>query len=111
MEERDLCSGLIRLHILHRADREEIFGNRVLEDLAEHGYRLSAGTLYPILHALTARGYLRVTQRRHGSRTRKMYRTTTNGRRALLDAKAKVETLFAELFERPKRRHSSNAHT
>jgi PadR family transcriptional regulator PadR len=111
MEERDLCSGLIRLHILHRADREEIFGNRVLEDLAEHGYRLSAGTLYPILHALTAKGYLRVTERRSGSRMRKMYRTTSSGRRALVDAKAKVETLFAELFEQPKRRRSTNTHT
>jgi DNA-binding PadR family transcriptional regulator len=99
-DDRDLYSGLIRLHILHHAEREPIFGLGMMEELARHGYRLSAGTLYPILHGLEAKGYLRATEYRNGRHSRRMYRLTPAGRRALTAAKAKVRELFGELFER-----------
>jgi PadR family transcriptional regulator PadR len=51
-EDRDLYSGLIRLHVLHHASQEPIFGLGMLEELGRHGYRISPGTLYPILHGL-----------------------------------------------------------
>jgi DNA-binding PadR family transcriptional regulator len=34
-------------------------GLGMLEELGRHGYRISAGTLYPILHGLDKQGYLR----------------------------------------------------
>jgi PadR family transcriptional regulator PadR len=98
-DDRDLYSGLIRLHILHHAEKEPIFGLGMIEELARHGYRLSAGTLYPILHGLEAKGYLRATEHRNGRHSRRMYRMTPSGRRALAAAKAKVRELFGELFE------------
>jgi DNA-binding PadR family transcriptional regulator len=98
--DKSLYSGLIRLHILHHAVHEPIFGNGILEELARHGYRLSAGTLYPLLHGLEAKGYLRSAERREGRRRRRVYRATARGRRALADARAKVRELFGELFER-----------
>jgi PadR family transcriptional regulator PadR len=49
MADRDLYSGLIRLHILHHAVEEPIFGLGMAEELARHGYTLSLGTLYPLL--------------------------------------------------------------
>jgi DNA-binding PadR family transcriptional regulator len=98
-DHRDLYSGLIRLHILHHAEKESIFGLGMMEELARHGYRLSAGTLYPILHGLEAKGYLRATKHQNGRRLRLMYRVTPAGRRALVAAKAKVRELFGELFE------------
>ena len=98
-DDRDLYSGLIRLHILYHADRGSIFGLGMIEELSRHGYRLSAGTLYPILYGLEAKGYLRATERRNGRHTRRMYRLTPAGRRALIAAKAKVRELFGELFE------------
>jgi len=55
-DDRDLYSGLIRLHVLHHASEEPIFG---LGMIACHGYKISAGTLYPILHGLERKGYLR----------------------------------------------------
>ena len=58
-DDRDLYSGLIRLHVLHHAAKEPIFGLGMLEELARHGYSMSAGTLYPILHGLEKKGYLR----------------------------------------------------
>jgi len=34
----------------------------MIEELARHGYKLSAGTLYPILHGLEERGYLTISE-------------------------------------------------
>ena len=100
MDDRDLYSGLIRLHILHHAEKESIFGLGMIEELARHGYRLSAGTLYPILHRLEAKGYLCSAERRHGAKIRRVYRVTPAGRRALAIARTKVRELFGELFEK-----------
>ncbi|MGH9766831.1 MAG: PadR family transcriptional regulator, partial [Blastocatellia bacterium] len=44
MDDKDLYSGLIRLHVLHHACQEPIFGVGIIEELARHGYRLSPGT-------------------------------------------------------------------
>ena len=99
MVDSDLYSGLIRLHILYHACREPIFGAGISEELARHGYRLSAGTLYPMLHGLEQKGYLRSSVERQGRRSRRIYRATPEGRRALTAAKKKVQELFGELFE------------
>jgi DNA-binding PadR family transcriptional regulator len=99
MDDRDLYAGLIRLHILHHAAHEPIFGLGIIEELARHGYKLSAGTLYPILHGLERRGYLRSKPERDGKRGRRVYRVTPKGRRALEHGKDKVRELFGELFE------------
>ena len=58
MEYHDLLSGFVRLHILHHAAEQEIYGQWIMEELARHGYRLSPGTLYPMLQAMEGRGYL-----------------------------------------------------
>src|SRR5699024_3800948 len=47
---RKLFLGFIQIHILHHAKEEAIYGSWMLEELHEHGYEMSAGTLYPILH-------------------------------------------------------------
>ena len=70
-DDRDLYSGLIRLHVLHHATEEPIFGLGMLEELARHGYRISPGTLYPILHGLERKGYLRSAERQDGESRRK----------------------------------------
>lgn len=96
--DRDLYSGLIRLHILHHAAEEPVFGLGMLEELTRHGYRISPGTLYPILHGLEKKGYLRSTERRNGKSLRKVYRATPSGRKALAAAKDKVRELFQEII-------------
>jgi PadR family transcriptional regulator PadR len=99
MSDKDLYSGLIRLHILYHAAREPIFGLGIIEELARHGYKLSPGTLYPVLHGLERKGYLRSSEKREGRRIRRVYRATAAGRRALAAAKVKVQELVGELFE------------
>ena len=102
MDDQELYSGLIRLHILFHAARGPIYGFAMMDELGRHGYRLSAGTLYPILHGLERKGYLvsgaagaphRVDGRR------RVYRATALGRRALGVAKRRVRELFGELLE------------
>jgi PadR family transcriptional regulator PadR len=97
-DDRDLYSGLIRLHALHHAVKEPIFGLGMVEELARHGYRISPGTLYPLLHGLEGKGYLRSTTHRNGKSLRKVYRATPMGRKALLSAQSKVRELFSELI-------------
>lgn len=97
--DRDLYSGLIRLHVLHHAVEEPIFGLGMMEELARHGYRISPGSLYPLLHNLEKKGYLRSTEQRKGKSLRKVYRATPLGRKALAAAKDKVRELFRELIE------------
>jgi len=99
MGNRDLYAGLIRLHILHHAAKEPIFGLAMIEELGRHGYKLSPGTLYPLLHGLQQRGYLSVKEERSGRSIRRLYRATARGKRALAEAKEKVRELFGELLE------------
>ncbi len=44
MTDKDLYGGLIRLHILHHAAEEPVFGLGIIEELRRHGYEMSAGT-------------------------------------------------------------------
>lgn len=99
MEDKDLYSGLIRLHVLHHACEGEIFGLDMIEELGRHGYKMSPGTMYPILHGLEKRGYLKSSAFRSGRVRRRLYKATPAGRRALRAAKQKVRELFGELIE------------
>jgi DNA-binding PadR family transcriptional regulator len=94
-----LYSGLIRLHILHHAAKEPIFGLGMIEELGRHGYRLSPGTLYPIMHGLEKKGLLRSKEQRVGGKIRRVYSATPRGRGALDSAKERVRELFGELLE------------
>ena len=99
MSDKDLYSGLIRLHILYHASKEPIYGLSIIEELGRHGYRLSPGTLYPILHGLERKGYLKSSHKREGRQVRRFYRATAAGRKALAGAKIKVRELVGELFD------------
>jgi len=98
MDNRFLYAGLIRLHVLHHAAQEPVYGLAMIEELGRHGYRLSAGTLYPILHGLERKGYLKSAKQRSGKSVRRIYRATPAGRKALRAARIKVSELFGELL-------------
>ena len=99
MSDKDLYSGMIRLHILFHAARKPIFGLGIIEELGRHGYNLSPGTLYPILHSLERKGYLRSIRKNAGGQVRRMYRATAAGKKALRSARTRVRELVGELFE------------
>jgi PadR family transcriptional regulator, regulatory protein PadR len=100
LDDRILYGGLIRLHVLHHASEEPLYGHWMIEELRRHGYHIGPGTMYPLLHGLERKGYLRVKRDRVGNHYRKVYCITPSGRRALVVARRRVQELFGEMFEK-----------
>jgi hypothetical protein len=48
--DKDLYAGLIRVHVLRSASERPVYRAWIMEELKRHGYVLSPGTLYPMLH-------------------------------------------------------------
>lgn len=91
--------GFVRLHILHHAVLEPIYGIEMIEELGRHGYKLSPGTLYPILHNLAEAGYLTSEDEVIDGKRRKNYRATKQGEKLLREARVKLRELFREVVE------------
>jgi DNA-binding PadR family transcriptional regulator len=95
---RDFFLGFIRIHILHHAAEGPVYGQALMEELGRHGYRLSPGTLYPLLRDLEQSGYLARHNRTVGGRVRKYYTITRRGRTALRHAKQQIAELVTEVL-------------
>lgn len=96
---RDVFLGFVRVHILHHAAKEAIYGVEMMEELKHHGYDISPGTLYPILHAMESAGYLSVQFEVIDGKRRKYYRATKTGVRALQELRKKIRELTEEVLE------------
>ena len=96
---RDTFLGFIRVHILHHAARERIYGTAMIEELRRHGYELSPGTLYPILHAMQEAGYLSSEQEVEAGKVRRYYSATAKGQATLVKLKQRIRELTAEVLE------------
>ncbi|CAM3890781.1 PadR family transcriptional regulator [Lederbergia lenta] len=94
---RKLFLGFIQIHILHHAKEHPIFGLWMLEELKEHGYNISAGTLYPILHSMESDGLLMKVEKKVQGKIRKYYSTTIQGEIILEQARNKAYELFKEI--------------
>ncbi|MFF0614076.1 PadR family transcriptional regulator [Nocardia tengchongensis] len=82
----------MRLYILHHAAEEGVRRAWLTTELAQHGYDISPGTLYPTLHRLEADGLLTSEQQVVDGRVRRVYRATQDGLAALeADRKALAE--------------------
>ena len=99
MDHAEFFRGLIRLHVLHHAATEPVYGLGLIAELRRHGYELSPGTLYTMLHGLEQRGYLRSEARRVDGHDRREYRATDLGLQALAEARDKVRELFHEMLQ------------
>lgn len=94
---RKLFLGFIQIHILHHAKEEAIYGSWMLEELREHGYEISAGTLYPILHTMEVDHLLDKEDVNVNGKIRKYYKITSKGEEVLTEARAKAYELFKEI--------------
>ena len=98
---RDFFLGFIKIHILHHAAEEPVYGLAMIEELRRHGYELSPGTLYPLLHALDGAGYLSKENRNIEGKIRKYYRITEAGDAALAEARSRIRELVDEVLNDP----------
>lgn len=99
VRQKEIHGALVRLHVLHHATHDPIYGQGIMEELAHHGYRLGPGTLYPILHGMERDGLLRSSVEKAGRSSRRVYVVTPAGRKSLQQGKKGVWELFTELFE------------
>lgn len=94
---RTFFLGFIRLHIVYHASLEQVFGLDMIRELGRHGYELSPGTLYPILHNLESEGYLISEKQIINGKFRKYYHATALGKKTLAEAIIKVNELLDEI--------------
>src|ERR1700741_5246796 len=87
---QDLYIGLVRLHVLYHAAREPVFGQGMMQELGRHGYRLGPGTMYPLLHSMERRGWLKARSVVVAGRRRRAYIATRAGKSAFNEAIARV---------------------
>ena len=102
---REVLLAFWKAHVLHHAASRPVYGLWLIEELAEHGYRLSPGTLYPLLARMERNGWLRAEPGERPN-ARKNYRITREGRRVLHALRGHIEELHREVVRdvEPRRR-------
>lgn len=90
-----VLAGFIRMHVLHHAEEGKLCGNWMIEELREHGYKISAGTLYPMLRTMERDGWIK--GRNESGTRRRLYSITSAGRAALNEVRARLRELFNEV--------------
>jgi len=102
MEEkvlRKFMQGFMQIHILYHAKVEPFYGSWMIGELKKHGYAISPGTLYPVLHTMEATGLLIKEERLVKGKVRKYYAITDSGDDVLAESKKLVYELFNEMEE------------
>jgi PadR family transcriptional regulator len=105
----DLFSGFIKLHVLHHASEQPVYGLWLIEELSEHGYRVSPGTLYPLLHSLEQSELLKSVNQLYEGKIRRYYKITSNGRRQLKKAKLQLMELMGEILTKEEAEQLANS--
>jgi DNA-binding PadR family transcriptional regulator len=106
---REFLLAFWKIHILHHAaDGRGVYGQWMLEELSHHGYRLSPGTLYPILARMAQRGWLRASEPKR-SKAARVYRLTPRGHEILNQLRAALDELYGEVGVRPAADHQPPA--
>jgi PadR family transcriptional regulator PadR len=96
---REFLLGFWKIHILHHAEEERgVYGLWMLEELHHHGYRLSPGTLYPILSRMARRGWIKAVEPK-GARDARVYRITPAGAEVLQRLRSAIAELKNEVGE------------
>lgn len=80
MIDREFQRGFIKLYALWRASKGEAYGVQIIEEMRELGFKVSPGTLYPVLHALLEEKDVTLDERIVNGKIRKLYRATAKGR-------------------------------
>jgi len=96
---RKFLLGFIQIHILHHARHEPVYGAWMIEELHSHGYEMSPGTLYPLLHSMESNGLLQKEDIVVDGKIRKYYKITELGEMVLVEARKKAYELFKEIKE------------
>ena len=97
--EREFLRGVVPVHVLHHAAREPVYGAWMSSELARHGYAISPGTLYPLLHRMQQAGLLESAKHTVDGRVLRSYEATAEGRRVLARLRELVGEVAGEVLE------------
>ena len=95
---RKVFLAFMRIHILYHAKKEPFFGLWMIEELKNHGYEVSSGTIYPILHSMEEDGILICEEKTIDGKVRKYYSLTDKGDKILTEVKEKTKELSQEII-------------
>jgi DNA-binding PadR family transcriptional regulator len=93
---REFLLTFWKIHILHHAEEQGVYGQWMLAELHRHGYRLSPGTLYPVLARMARRGWLRAAEPKK-ARDARVYRITPEGAKVLERLRVALGELKSEV--------------
>lgn len=96
---RKMFLGFIHIHILYHAKKEPFYGAWMIEELNEHGYSMSPGTLYPLLNNLEQDGLLSKTSQVIEGKRRYYYSITPLGNDVLEEGIKRATELVNEIKE------------
>lgn len=91
-----------KLFILHQVAQRPSYGGRLKKQLAQLGYNISPGSLYPLLHQLEQSGLVRSWVKVYKGRVRRHYEITPAGHQHLQRLRAELATVAAELLAPPR---------
>ena len=94
--EREFLLAFWKIHILYHAEDGGVYGHWMVEELHRHGYRISPGTLYPMLSRMAKRGWIRATEPKRPKGAR-VYRLTSKGREVLKRIRRSLDELHGEV--------------
>jgi DNA-binding PadR family transcriptional regulator len=108
---REFVRGAMQVHVLHHAAEGKVHGAWLSVELARHGYQVSPGTLYPLLHRMERKGLVVSHKEVEGGRVRRVYKATPAGRRALRRLRVAAAELAEEVAPRSHGRQGTGAVT
>ena len=84
--DKSLVSGSTMMLILKLLEEKDMYGYEMIETLrekSENVFELKAGTLYPLLHGLEEKEFVKSYEQEAGGKTRKYYSITREGKKQL----------------------------
>ena len=99
--EREFLRGVVPVHVLHHAAQEPVHGAWMSAELTRHGYSISPGTLYPLLHRMERAGLLISARSSVDGRVLRSYRATAKGRKVLARLRKLVGEAAGEILDQP----------
>ena len=82
--DKSLVSGSTMMLILKLLEEKDMYGYEMIETLrekSENVFELKAGTLYPLLHGLEEKEFVKSYEQEAGGKTRKYYSITREGKK------------------------------
>ena len=96
---REFLRGAAQVHVLYHAAEGDVHGAWLAVELRRHGYDISPGTLYPMLHRMERSGLLVSRAEVVEGRTRRLYSATEAGTSELALLRAAVAELAGEVLD------------